>query len=113
MSGRSQEFIVIYNLSKEVPVPIFNEKQELQGFEPKLKIVKRNVKIKWMCNDIRNISDWRQTTNKYGKVRKNYCEIFNSKDGQWMMVYHTYPELTKILRTKDQRRFEIKGFLNR
>lgn len=113
MSGRSQEFIVVYNLHKDDPLPILDEQGNIQGFKPNLKVVKRNVKIKWTCNDVRNISDWRQTTDKYGKVRKNYCEIFNKSDNQWMMVYHTYNDLNKRLKIKGTERFTIKGFLNR
>lgn len=113
MSGKSQEFIVVYNIHKEEPIPILNSEGQIEGFKPNLKVVKRNVKVKWTCNDVRNISDWRQTTNKYGKVRKNYCEIFNKSDNTWLTVYHTYKELNDRLRVKSNNRFTIKGFLNR
>ncbi len=91
------EFIILYDLYKEVDTP--------EGKDYVLK--KRDCQRKWYVSDVNQITDIRQIPNQKGVAYKNKCEIYNRPEGKWTVVKGRFEDLKLIL--KEERK-KVKGF---
>lgn len=85
---------------------VYNEdKQEMEE-----KLIKKNAKVKWFCQNLDEITDYEEILNDKGKIIKNKTCLFHRTRGE-LIVDGSYEEIKKILEEKKQK--EIYGFRNK
>ena len=83
------EFITVRDL--------YGETYDEQG-QPKDYLIKKDVKAKWYCRDLNQISSFSQVFNDKGNLRPNKTLL--TVNGEGIMVQMDYKKVKDILRQK-------------
>ena len=89
--GKSHEFITVQNLYDD---------DDLE--EGKMKLIKKDLKLKWLCRDLDMITDVEQAYNDNGNVRLKYCKVYHRDMGPRVVVGN-YEETKRLILEKTGR----------
>jgi len=93
------EFKVVFDL--------YNETVNDKG-EPEYELLKKDVKKRWFCKNIHEITDIKEVVTNTGKIIKNKCDIYVRSENKWITVEGTYDNMKQLI----HKEIKIKGFNN-
>lgn len=84
---------------------LYDEAYDDQG-QPYAQLIKKDVKAKWVCRDLNQISEYSQVINERGNLRPGKTLL--KVAGEHVMVQMKFDEVKKLLSPK-----QIKGLTRR
>ena len=85
LMGKSHEFITVQNLYDD---------DDLE--EGKMRLIKKDMKLKWLCRDLDMITDVEQAYNDNGNIRIKYCKVYHRDIGS-RVILGKYEETKRMI----------------
>lgn len=90
-------------------VDLYKEVLNEDTQEVEQKLIKKDIKVRWSCENLDEITDYEEVLNEKGKIIKNRTLIIHRSRGE-LIVDGSYEEIKKTLEEKKQRK--VYGFRN-
>ncbi len=85
------EFNIVCDIYKEV----INDKGEAD-----LVLIRKNLKKKWFCRNVYEISEVKEVINDNRRIIKNKCEVYSRYENKWVTIEGNYKDVVSLINKK-------------